>query len=342
MADNVVTVVFKAVTDQFKSAMSGLVGEMQTFADTLQPLLRGDIRGFASQMARVYGPVGAVYGGTALLAGGLFNAAKNFSDTGIEVGKFADALGITAEQASPLYELASDLNIPIGALEMAAKKLAQQGLPLTSEALGDLADEYLALEDPASRVAFLTDHFGRSGQDLATALQLGKDKLYAYHQELGAGQMFTQQEIDDAWKLHDNLDRLGDIWDSTKLGIGGVVAEPLGDWLQGVNEGWDRLREIGSLEQYFAALGKYLKGVFGPIIDGLTKKLRDLRDAFLEAAGSSTYGGAETATGRGGYGGRGGNAPGTSAQNSQLNGTLSNLDGTMQNLPFLIRDAINT
>lgn len=339
MADNVVTVVFKAVTDQFKSAMSGLVGEMQTFADTLQPLLRGDIRGFASQMARVYGPVGAVYGGTALLAGGLFNAAKNFSDTGIEVGKFADALGITAEQASPLYELASDLNIPIGALEMAAKKLAQQGLPLTTEALGDLAEEYLGLEDPASRVAFLTDHFGRSGQDLATALQLGKDKLYAYHQELGAGQMFTQQEIDNAWKLHDNLDRLGDIWDSTKLGIGGVVAEPLADWLQGVNEGWDRLRGISSLKDYFDKLGVYLKGVFGPIIDGLAKKLRDLREAFLTSVGAANAAGGRASV----YGGiTSQQSQSNQATNNQLPDTLNTLNNTMQNLPFTIRDAIST
>jgi hypothetical protein len=235
--------------------------------------------------------------------------------------------------------MATDLGIPISALQTAAKKLAQEGLPLTAESMADLATEFQNIDSPAARVAFLTDYFGRSGQELATALEMDTEKLRAYHDQLGAGQMFTQQEIDKAWELHGNMDRLGDIWDDLKLQVGGVVAVPLSDWLTGVNEGWERLQGISTLPEYFAALGDYLKGVFGPIIADLTSKLRALRDAFRAAAGSSTYGGAETVTGRGGYGGRGGNAPATSAQ---LNSTLDNVNSALNNLPFKIRDAINT
>lgn len=336
MDDNVVQVVFKAITDQFHAALNGLYGELSILGDSFMRLARGDIEGFARSMATAYGPVGALYGGLAMVAGAGVDLAKNYAETGIEIGKFADALGISAEQASPLYEMASDLEIPLSALQMAAKKLAREGLPLTVESLADLAEEFQTLEDPADRVAFLTDYFGRSGQQLGTVLEMSTGKLRDYHTELGAGQMFTEQEISDAWALHENLDRLGDIWEDLKLQIGGVAAVPLAGWLQGVNDGWAKLKEIGSLEQYFAALGEYLKGIFGPIIEGLTGKLRALRDAFFAAANSSTYGGAETPTGRGGYGGRGGNAPGT----TEMRETLDSVNRSLNNLPFAIRDTL--
>src|SRR3990167_5685077 len=79
--------------------------------------------------------------------------AKNVRDIG-------RALGVTAEEASTLIQVADDLMIPLSALEMGFKTALKQGVSPTIDGLKDLAVEYKALNSPTEKAQFALEKFG--------------------------------------------------------------------------------------------------------------------------------------------------------------------------------------
>jgi hypothetical protein len=300
VADEQVRVVFKADTSGLQSGISGVKSKLGGLNAAFGQLTSGNLTGFASSMYGLVGPAGIAAGAVAAIGAAAYSAGKEFYELAINVGKFSDAIGVSTEEGSALYELAGDLGISIGSLEMAAKKLAGEGLPLTQEQLAKLATEYQNLEDPAERVAFLTENFGRSGMELAPLLEMNTELIRKFYEELGAGQTITEEEYGNAKVLRENLDTLGDSWTDLKLQVGGMVALPVTDFLQKVVTGlqsWAWMFDVlpaavAALQtrilllktNALAVLHSYIKTTFGPIIEGLRISIGRVRDIIQDVA----------------------------------------------------------
>ncbi len=94
-----------------------------------------------------------------------------------QVSKMAAFTGMTTEETSRLVQVADDLRIETDTVKMAMKAMAQQGTEPSIEGLAQLSDQYLAIQDPLARAQFLTDNFGRSGQEMARLMLMGSDAI---------------------------------------------------------------------------------------------------------------------------------------------------------------------
>jgi len=102
---------------------------------------------------------------------GSMNEIAALSDT---VDNLSRAWGVSAEEASRVYQMADDLRISQGNLETGMRKLLDNGIQPSIASLKDLSSQYLAMEDPVQRAQFAMDMFGlRSGLAFQKILELG-------------------------------------------------------------------------------------------------------------------------------------------------------------------------
>lgn len=90
-----------------------------------------------------------------------------------QISKMAAYASTPTEEMSKLYQVADDLRIPVGDLEMALKTMTTKGVTPSIDGLKALSDEYNSLTDPLERSQFLTDNFGRAGQEMGRLMEMG-------------------------------------------------------------------------------------------------------------------------------------------------------------------------
>lgn len=105
------------------------------------------------------------------------DAVNEWTDYVDQISIMAGYTSTSTEEMSRLYQIADDLRIPVGSLEMALKTMTQNGVSPSIEGLGKLSDEYLAIQDPIAQAQFLYDNFGRAGQDMARFMGLSSDAI---------------------------------------------------------------------------------------------------------------------------------------------------------------------
>lgn len=190
-----------------------------------------------------------------------------------EVSKMAAFTGMTTDETSRLVQVADDLRISTDAVKMAMKAMAQEGTVPSVEGLAKLSDEYLAIQDPLLQAQFLTDNFGRSGQEMARLMLMGGD---AIRDATGAVEDWmivtgkSQEQVDEYLRTQDE-------WDESiqefKFQLATNALPALNDFMQAImrtneqvnesNAGW--LRFIPTL---WGAYNAYLavKNIIGEII----------------------------------------------------------------------------
>lgn len=120
----------------------------------------------------------ATLGGAVMAAGKLAKDSINDYTAYVDqIAKMATYTNTTTEEMSKLYQVTDDLRIPTNNLEMALKTMAEKGTAPSISGLAELSDKYLGLQDPLARAQFLTDNFGRSGQEMAKMMELGSAKI---------------------------------------------------------------------------------------------------------------------------------------------------------------------
>lgn len=144
--------------------------------------------------------------------------------------------GTTAEETSRLIQTADDLKVEYGTLQQAAKKLALEGIALTTETLADASDEYLAIADAGQRAQYAFEKFGRAGEDMTKILETGGDALRKMAKEQDKGLILTKEQVDAAREFEKAEDSLNDSVLALKISLGNGLLPVLVKVLEAIND----------------------------------------------------------------------------------------------------------
>src|SRR5215216_6334569 len=164
----------------------------------------------------------------AAIAGFAVKAVGDFQDTALGAGHLRDSLGITAEEASRLQEVAGDLGIGVGTLQkaMGLMSRAAENAPEKFDALGaaiarnrdgsvnitetflNVIDALKNIRDPAERAARAQEILGRSWQGAAELISLGADGVREAMASVEDAKIIDDKEIAKARRFRDDLDQL--------------------------------------------------------------------------------------------------------------------------------------
>jgi hypothetical protein len=229
----------------------------------------------------------AMAGGAALIGFGV-KAVGAFQDTALGAGLLRDSLGVTAEEASRLREVAEDLGIGVGTLESSFGRMlktagntpgefdaigasivkASDGTVDANETFLATIDALNAIEDPAERAAAASKIFGRSWQDMAELVGMGADDVRAALDSVEGGKIIDDREIERARRFRDSMDALRGVVEELSVEVGGELAGALTDLaplLKTTAEGASGFaRLLGGVQDKAESLGTVLGQVLSP------------------------------------------------------------------------------
>ena len=205
----------------FKSSHSGTGGkaaaaEMREVKGTVGELTQGFL-GMNLGALTAAGAVAAI--GTAIVS-----TVGEYSNYVEQVGKFADAAGLTSEEASKVIQVADDMRVSVETVESAMKMALKNGFQPTVENLATLADRMKGIADPTKRAAELSKIFGKQWEDIWPLLKDGGDAIREDASAIEDGLIVTKDAVDANRSYMKSVDDLTDAWTSWKYEmLGGVI-----------------------------------------------------------------------------------------------------------------------
>jgi len=146
-------------------------------------------------------------------------AVDQYMDYAGKVRDFSVSLGISAEEASTLIQVADDLAIEAGSLKVAFRNMIDNGIQPSIASLKDAATKYQDLEDPVKQAAFAAELFGmRAGPELIKLLKETPAAIDAMAASAeNAGLVMSEKALSDAEAYRKSLDELNDSWEGWKM-----------------------------------------------------------------------------------------------------------------------------
>jgi hypothetical protein len=183
-------------------------------------------------------------------------AVSSCQDTARGAGQLRDSLGVTAEEASRLQEVAGDLGVGVGVLEKSMGRMNREaaGSPEKFDNIGaaiarnkdgtinvtqtflNVVDALNRMPDASKRAQAAQEIFGRSWMDIAEMIQMGAAGLSRELSQVEVGKIIDDSEIDRARAFRDQLDDLKGIMESAVLTIGGALVPVLTDLAETVEK----------------------------------------------------------------------------------------------------------
>ena len=204
--------------------------------------LKAGVSSLGSQFAATAtSPAGMAAGVSAAGAAALM-AVNQFSQLGVEVGKFSTATGTTTEEASRLIEVAGDLGINADTLQGALNKLnksvdpkvfADLGVAISTTSSGatdvnatflNVVDRLNAIQDPAERARVGTQLLGKSWTGLAEMIAQGSKGLSASLASVSEAKVMSPEEVKKAQAFRDAMQNLKDIGEDLAVTVGEKLA----------------------------------------------------------------------------------------------------------------------
>lgn len=208
-----------------------------------------------------------VFGLGALLGTPLVLAAKAFADMGSEVLDMSQRTGLAVDALTELSYAAEQSGATVGDLETAVRNMSRtvrSGGVSLDERLEQIADELVAIDDPAKRAAQAVAIFGRSGTRLLPLFSQGSAGVRELREEARRlGLSMSHEDASNAERFGDSLSRLWAVLRRTLFGIGSAIApqlERLADWLS----------EAGAAVMQWVRDNKELIVIVGGVVAGLT------------------------------------------------------------------------
>ena len=187
--------------------------------------------------------------GTFAVAGGIafakFAASgiKAFQDLALSAGKFADATGLTVEDASRWREVAGDIGVGSDSIQTGINKMNKAlgtspqlfkdlGIEIATTNTGatdvnqtflNVIDKLKSIKDPAERAKVATQLLGKGWMDMAELIQKGSSSLKSSLAGVSDAQVIDPKELKRAQAYRDAQENLGDVF--TKLSV--TVGESL-------------------------------------------------------------------------------------------------------------------
>jgi len=190
------------------------------------------------------------------------------------------ALGINAEEASTLIQIADDLKIDQKQLEVAFRYALTQGIQPSVEGLKDLGAQYKQIKDPVEKAQFAMEKFGvRGGLEMQKILELTSQELDEMAQSAkDAGLVLSGESVQAARDFEIGLDELTDTVEGLKTQVGIALIPVLNDAMTALSSllsiGNDVRRSMAeheaqvlqtaeSYDEYSAEMDRAIKATFG-------------------------------------------------------------------------------
>ena len=216
----------KKIGDLYYS-IGGDTKDLQASLGKSKDLLSG-LKGTMTGVGAAFNGIGAQLGLVAGATATAFKYTKQAIDSvvdptmnlALQVRDLARASGMGAEETSKLIQVFDDLNVDVSVLDMALRKMSQEGITFSVEKMAEMSDAYLKLAPGAERNKYLLDAFGRSGLDMARAMDAGGEAIKKMASEMDDSLILTQDNVDAAREYEIQLDELDDAVLGIKVSIG--------------------------------------------------------------------------------------------------------------------------
>ena len=238
----------KAAFNDFKTAVSSAEGGMGKFKAGSKVALDA-VKANAGNLA---------IAGAAAFGTFATKAITAFQDIALASGKFADATGLSVEDASRYLEVAGDLSIPVDAVEGAIGRLNKTigadpdkvrnlGVDLVYLNNGSLdvnatflktIERIKGIKDPAEKARVAALLLGKGWQSMAELIELGADDLKESLDSVSSAQVISDEELEKAKEYRETVQELGDIWNSFVINAGGAFVDVAND-LKELTSGWE-------------------------------------------------------------------------------------------------------
>ena len=251
----------KAAFANFKTDVSNATGAMGKFKAGSNAAL-GAVKANAGALALA---------GGAAIAGFAVKAIGQFQDLALASGKFADATGLSVENASRWTEVGGDIGIGADSIQTALGKMnktlgttpelfKELGVDVvrTDSGLTDVNGTFLAvidrlkeIKDPAERARVAAQLLGKGWQEMAQFINLGSAELQKSLDSVSGAQVISDKELKKAKDYRDTSDELGDIWESFVITVGGAAVSVVNDFREGTSswEGFGNSLSRGAVGQ---------------------------------------------------------------------------------------------
>ena len=220
----------KAAFANFKTDVGNATGAMGKFKAGSNAAL-GMVKANAGALALA---------GGAAIVGFAVKAVGAFQDLALASGKFADATGLSVEEASRFIEVGGDIGIEAGTIEAAIGKMNKVlgGTPKVFKELGveiaktgtgatdvnqtflNVIDRLNAIKDPAQRAAAASVLLGKGWQSMAELIAIGSDGLSKSLSQVSDSKVIDPDELKKAREFRAAMDNLNDKVQDLSLTLG--------------------------------------------------------------------------------------------------------------------------
>ena len=226
---------FTSISDAVGSSIGGIIQRSPSAQKALQKT-GIDAEAAAGALGTAL-PTAAAAGAAGLAAFGAI-AVKSTMDLDAGILALQRATSATAEEASALVAIGDDFGLGAEAIAGSLGKLAKNadskvlqefGVELARnedgtvnlyDSLVNLAGVFAEIDDPTERARLANAAFGKSWQQLLPVLEQGREGLASAYEEIGDGQIRTQEQIDASEELRLQFDALGDAAGGLSLIVG--------------------------------------------------------------------------------------------------------------------------
>jgi hypothetical protein len=265
-----------AATDKTTAGMKQGLGGASKSGDQFNAVLKEMGLGSLTTIASVAGVTGAVIG----MGKAAYDSIKGWSALATQVEDYSRLTHTGAEDSSRLIESTGDLGISFESLEKAMEAASRNGLDTSITGVKNLSEQYLKLNPGQERAKFLMDNLGKSGEDLAKYMELGAAGIDKVTKAVGGAKIVTEAQIELNKKLKASQNDFNDVFENTKLQIGGALAGPFTGLLT-----WYNKSQTANVETGTSWLGWVpILGTVTQAIRIHTQSLKDDKDAAAAAS----------------------------------------------------------
>jgi hypothetical protein len=202
-------------------------------------------------------------------------AVISYQQLGLAVGKFADATGVTTEEASRLIEVTSDLNIESSSLQTALNKLNRAAaagaegfktigaeIARTSTGAVDIQQTFLnvvdglnRIPDPAQRAKVATELLGKGWQDLAVIIGGGAEKLRKSLESVSDAKIYSPEQVAQARRLQDAIANLKDVGEDFAQSVGRALTPAVIAAVEAITSMLNTLKSVRDFEIFGVKVG---------------------------------------------------------------------------------------
>lgn len=233
----------------------------------------------------------AAAGGAAIAAFAVKSVAA-FNETALAAGKFAEATGLSVEEASRWTEVAGDIGVEASTVQKAMDKLNKAvatgstafkelgaEVAYTSAGAVDVNQTFLntvealrRIEDPARRAELASKTLGKGWQDMSELIAQGSNKLEDSLAKVSDAKVINEEELNRARQFRDSLDELTDKGGDLAMTLGGALLPVIADLLGALNT------VITTVQKTAGAISNFMSGIGGRGLENMVDMAKAQED----------------------------------------------------------------